>query len=61
MGFSDWFRKTKDTAVDNNDTVNEGVDKAADVADDKTEGKYSEHIDTGADKAKDVVDGLSDE
>ncbi len=61
MGFSDWFKKAKDTAVDNKDTVTEGIDKAADVADDKTGDKYSEQIDTGADKAKEVVDGLADE
>lgn len=61
MGFSDWFKKAKDTAVDNKDTVTEGIDKAADVADDKTGGKYSEQIDAGADKAKEVVDGLADE
>jgi len=61
MGFSDWFKKAKDTAVDNKDTVKEGIDKAADVADDKTGGQYSGQIDTGADKAKEVVDGIGDE
>ncbi len=61
MGFSDWFKKGKDTAVDNKDTVKEGIDKTADMADDKTGGQYSEQIDTGADKAKEVVDGLGDE
>ncbi|HEY5890480.1 MAG TPA: antitoxin [Acidimicrobiia bacterium] len=61
MGFSDWFKKGKDTAADNKDTVKEGIDKTADMADDKTGGEYSKQIDTGADKAKEVVDGLGDE
>ena len=37
-----------------------GVDKAADVADDKTDGKYSDNIDTGADTAKEGIDKLTD-
>jgi hypothetical protein len=61
MGFSDWFKKSKDTAVENKDTVTDGIDKAADVADDKTGGEYTEQIDTGAEKAKDVVEGLGNE
>jgi ABC-type transporter Mla subunit MlaD len=40
--------------------VNDGIDKAADVADDKTDGKYTEQIDGAADKAKDVVDKLDE-
>lgn len=61
MGFSDWFKKGKQAAADNKDAVTQGIDKAADMADEKTGGKYSEHIDTGAEKAKDVVEGLGDE
>ena len=41
--------------------VKGGIDKAADVASDKTGGKYDEHIDKGADTAKDAVDGLDSE
>jgi len=40
------------------DKVEDAIDKAADVADDKTGGKYADHIDAGADKAKDIVGGL---
>jgi hypothetical protein len=40
------------------DKVESAIDKAADVADDKTKGKYSDQIDTAAEKAKDVVDKL---
>lgn len=58
MGFMD---KAKDALNEHGDKVDDGIDKAADIADDKTGGKYTEHIDTGAEKAKDVVDGLKDE
>ena len=40
--------------------VSDGIDKAADVADDKTGGKYTEHIDSAAEKAKDVVDKIDE-
>jgi len=39
--------------------VDSGIDKAADVADDKTGGKYTEQIDGAAEKAKDVVDKVA--
>jgi hypothetical protein len=38
--------------------VKGGVDKAADVADDKTGGKHTEKIEDGAEKVKDAVDDL---
>lgn len=40
------------------ETIDGGVDKAADAVDDKTGGKYSEHVDTATDKAHDVIDDL---
>ncbi len=62
MGFLDKFKKkAKDLAEDHGDKVEEGIDKAADFADDKTGGKYSDKIDTGAEKAKDFVEGLGDD
>lgn len=42
------------------DQVEAGIDKAADFADDKTGGKFSEKIDGAADKAKDIVEKLDD-
>ena len=42
------------------DDVSKGIDKAADLVDDKTGGKHSDTIDDVADKAKDVVEGLDD-
>lgn len=61
MGIKDWFSKGKKAAADNADAVKDGIDKAADFADDKTGGKFSDHIDTGADAAKDAVDKLTEE
>lgn len=62
MGFMDSLKgmmgKGKDLAAEHEDTIQDGIDKAADVVDDKTDGKYSDHIDTGAEKAKEVVEGL---
>lgn len=43
------------------DQANDAIDKAADFADDKTGGKYSDKIDDVAEKAKDVVDKLDGE
>jgi len=40
--------------------VNTGIDKAADVVDDKTGGAHTEKIDDVADKAKDVVAKLDE-
>jgi hypothetical protein len=40
--------------------ANKAIDKVADVADDKTKGKYTEKIDDAADKAKEIVDKLDD-
>ena len=49
--------KAGDVAEQHSDKVKEGIDKVADIADDK----YSDQIDSGAEKAKDVVDDLGDE
>ena len=43
----------------NRDKAKGGVDKAADVIDDKTGGKHTDTIDDGAEKAKDVIDDLA--
>ena len=58
MGFLD---KLKSLGKKNNEAIDDGIDKAADVADDKTDGEYSDHIDTGAEKAKAALDGISEE
>jgi len=61
MGIGDFADKAKDLASEHEDKVQEGIDKAADMADEKTEGKYSDQIDQGAEKAKDYVENLDDE
>lgn len=58
MGFMD---KIKGLMKQHDDKVDDGIDAAAKMADDKTGGQYSEHIDSGAEKAKEVVDGLTEE
>ena len=62
MGFLDRFKKkAADLAEDHGDKIEGAIDKAADVADDKTGGKYSDKIESGADAAKDAIEGLSDD
>jgi MT0933-like antitoxin protein len=59
MSLFDKLRRKKTTAVDEHgDKMGQGIDKAADVADDKTGGKYDEQIDAGAEKSKDALDSL---
>lgn len=60
MGLKDWFGKGKKMAAENKDKVKEGIEKAADVVDEKTGGQHSEHIDKGKKAAKDLVEGLDE-
>ena len=61
MGFLDKIKKTaKDAAEDHGDTIEGAIDKVADIADDKTGGKYSDQIEGGAEKAKGAVEDLGD-
>ncbi|MDQ2677436.1 MAG: antitoxin [Actinomycetota bacterium] len=55
MGMLD---KAKDLISGNKDQVKDGIDKAADLVDDRTKNQHSDKIDTVAEKAKDVVDKL---
>jgi len=60
MGFLDKFKsKAEDLAEEHGDKIEDAIDKVADIADDKTGGKYSDKIESGADKAKDVIEGLA--
>jgi hypothetical protein len=59
MGFLNDARKKLTKAVDQHgDTIAQGIDKAAKLADDRTGGKHSGKISTGADKAKQALDKL---
>jgi hypothetical protein len=47
-----FFDKVKDLAHQHDEKVDQALEKAGDVVDDKTGGKYSEHIDKGVDAAQ---------
>ena len=52
--------KSQELAAQHGDKVVQGVDKATDAVDDKTKGKYSDHLekaDEGAEKIVDKLDG----
>jgi hypothetical protein len=53
MGFLD---KVKGLLSRNADKVDTAIDKAADVVDQKTQGKYAQHVDKVQDAAKKAVD-----
>jgi MT0933-like antitoxin protein len=53
MGFLD---KLKDLASKNKGAVDSAIDKAGDIVDQKTQGKYSSTVDKVQDAAKNVVD-----
>jgi hypothetical protein len=57
MGLLD---KVKKAIKGKGDEVSKGIDKVADVVDDKTKGKHSSTIDGVADNAKDLVDELDE-
>jgi hypothetical protein len=59
MSFLDKFKaKAKDAVDQHGDKIAQGIDKAASTADQKTKGKYSQHIGTGQQKAKEALDKL---
>ena len=68
MGFLDKFKKQSaglkekatDIAASQNANIDKGIDKAADLADKATKGKYDEQIDGAAEKAKDATDKLAE-
>ena len=55
MGFMD---KVKGALQGKSDEAAKALDKAGDLIDDKTKGKYSKQIDQAVDKAADVVDDI---
>jgi len=56
------FDEIKDKAVEliqgNNDKVDDAVEKAGDLIDEKTGGQFSDKVDMAQDKAKEVADDL---
>jgi hypothetical protein len=61
MGVDDLVDKAKDLISGNKDMSKDAVEKAGDMVDEKTEGKYSEHVDKGQEAAKDYIDKLPEE
>ncbi len=67
MGFLDDMKDTagkaadavNDLADEHGDAAKQALDKAADVVDDKTGGKYSDKIETGVDKADEAIDKMA--
>lgn len=65
MGFLDKLnikklrKQAEDIAEDHGDKIADGVDKATDMIDDKTGGKYSDKLDQVDDKAADAIDKLA--
>lgn len=53
MGFDEMKDKAKDLLGQHKDQADEGIDKARDLADQKTGGKHSDQIGKAADQAKD--------
>lgn len=53
--------KAQDLADEHGDAIKSGLDKAGDFVDDRTGGKYSDHIDTSVDKAQDLVEKLGEQ
>lgn len=58
MGISDMARKAKEALADNTEAAKKGVDKAGDVVDSKTGGKYADKVDKGQDAAKDALNKM---
>ena len=52
MGFSDFVNKAKNLADQHDEQVDQGVEKAGDVADERTGGQHGEQIDRGVDIAQ---------
>ncbi len=62
MGLFDKAKqKASEFASNNPDKVDEGIDKAGDVVDDKTGDKYSDQVDKAQDFASDKFGGQGDE
>ncbi|GAA0209925.1 MULTISPECIES: antitoxin [unclassified Aeromicrobium] len=69
MGFLDKLKKNApelkakaaELAKTQNDKIDQGIDKAAGLADKATKGKYTGKIDGAAGKAKDAADKLAEE
>jgi hypothetical protein len=53
--------KVRSMLGQHNEKVDQGIDKAGDVVDDKTGGKHAAHVDKAQDAAKDGIDKITGE
>lgn len=50
------FDKAKDLASEHSDKIDQGIEKGGDLIDQKTGGKYAEHVDKGQEFVGDKAD-----
>ena len=61
MGFLDDARQGKDVLDEHDDQVDDAIEKAGDLVDDKTDGKYADQVDQAQDFAQEKTgDGDTD-
>lgn len=55
------FDKAKDALAEHSEHIDTGIEKAGDMVDERTGGKYAEHVDKGQDiagtRVREYVDG----
>jgi hypothetical protein len=61
MGLGDMANKAKDALKQHPDQADQGVDKAAEFADERTGGQHSDQINKGRDKLKQQFGGNDDQ
>ena len=54
--FDELRDKARNALEGHDEQVDAGLDKAGDFIDERTDGKYGEHIETGVEKAKEGLD-----
>jgi hypothetical protein len=52
---SDWIQKAKDFVKGHPEQAQQGLDKAEELINERTEGKYADKIDQGSDKVKETL------
>ena len=51
--------KAEEIAEDHGDKISDGLEKAGELLDEKTDGRHGEQIDTAVDKAQELLDRLA--
>ncbi|MFJ9892132.1 antitoxin [Streptomyces sp. NPDC091280] len=52
--------KAEEIAGEHGEAISDGLEKAGDLIDEKTDGRHSEQIDTAVDKAQGLLDRLAE-